>query len=221
MDERAEIKTIKDEDLGRDSLNLNVEEPSKDKHMLVPGVEGIEFIDDTEEMIGVGMGEYAVTSAENSNPTLKTVGVGPCVAVALSAPDSKVAGLMHVPAWETSEELQQFRETGLQTLIATMKRNGLSEQEVNQLVVDIVGGDDGDKLPDVILDTLSLLGVNKIRNNARSSGVSYQVALDAETGKLYNLKNIKPDKSDSAGAAALRSFYSTEITNVKDTRSLG
>lgn len=185
------------------------------------GIPGKDSIFETNDMVSVGMGEYAVTSAKNSNPILTTVGVGPCVTVYLWTPETKVMSLTHVPAWESPDKLDKFRQKGFEGELEVMGRHGVPEADRKKIEVDIIGGDRRDKLPGVIIARLQDLGITDIKIDVRSSETSsYKIAKDARTGTLFNLKDIIPNKTPGGVTAALRSFYSTEITAVKDPRVL-
>lgn len=148
----------------------------------IPNAEGI---DDNDEMISVSMGEYGITSANHTNPILKTVGVGPCVAVALYAPDSRVAGLIHLPAGKIESTGKDLR-----VLIDAIQRNGVKKDELSKVIAYIVGGYGKDELPSIAANTLHDLGIDIIQANVRTSIQGYAMAIDGRTGKVSNLRNI-------------------------------
>jgi len=171
-------------------------------------VPNADSIDDSNEMISVSMGEYGITSASHTNPILKTVGVGPCVAVALYAPDSKVAGLIHLPPGR-----REFRDKDLRVLVNAMQRNGVKKEELNKVVAHIVGGYEKDELPSIATDTLHDLGIDIIQTNVRTSTKGYSIAIDGRTGDVFNLRNIKQNI-----AGAIRSL--TTLTLLDKTARL-
>jgi chemotaxis receptor (MCP) glutamine deamidase CheD len=172
-----------------------------------------DYINDSNEMINVSMGEYGITSANHTNPILKTVGVWPCVAVALYAPDSKVAGLIHLPPGK-----KEFRDKDLRALVDAMQRNGVKKDELNKVCAYIVGGYQEDELPGIATNTLHDLGIDIIKTNIRALNNGYSIAIDARTGNVSNLRNIKQNTAGTIRSLTSLLYETVRLTG--DERSL-
>lgn len=171
---------------GSDKKNLIRDLIIQDSFPKSDDVPNADTIDDSSEMISVSMGEFGITSVNHTNPVLKTVGVGPCVAVALYAPDSKVAGLIHLPPGR-----REFRDKDLRSFLDAMRRNGVKKEELNKIVAYIVGGYEEDELPGIVTNTLHDLGIDTIQINVRTFAKGYSISIDGHTGKVSNLRNIE------------------------------
>lgn len=86
----------------------------------------------------VGVGEFGVAAGRG---TLTTAGLGSCVAVALYAPDARVAALAHVllPSSQmgrASERPAKFADIAVPLLVRELRRHGAT----GPLVAKIAGG---------------------------------------------------------------------------------
>ena len=159
-------------------------------------------IDDNDEMVRATMNTYGVTSANHTYPILKTVGLSFCVGVALYDPDSKVAGLIHIiePDRSRGYSAMVSIKNDIKNMLTTMEKHGVTIEARKKIQAHIIGGLRGDDTPKQVRERLHILGINNILTDERVDDVSLQVsqniAVDARTGEVFNLVNIKPGKID-------------------------
>lgn len=118
----------------------------------------------------VGISEFAVS---NGDETMKSYGLGSCLAVALWDPEAKIGGLAHVmlPDGDTRDDSDRkpgkFADTAIRTMLRQMVEMGAAYTEVQ---AKIAGGSDmfqfdsfqdgvGDRNVDAARDELEKLGV--------------------------------------------------------------
>lgn len=147
-------------------------------------------IEDSDEMIYVKMDTFGVTSAKHKFPMLRTTEVGFCVAVALWDPKSKIAGLVHIGSAMDKglEEPQQ----DILNMLNIMQRNGASNETICRMNAHVIGGYYRDNLGDIIVEKLKKLGIVNILSNERGITSAFNLAIDARTGEVFNLVNLKP-----------------------------
>ncbi|MEW6426714.1 MAG: chemotaxis protein CheD [Thermodesulfobacteriota bacterium] len=95
-------------------------------------------------MIIIGIGEYGVSA--DPRETIKTFGLGSCVAVAVFHRPSSVAGLVHVALWNSRANGQKARElpgyfadTGIAALLRQVGEEA-GRIHARELEVKIAGG---------------------------------------------------------------------------------
>ncbi|HKP96755.1 MAG TPA: chemotaxis protein CheD [Fibrobacteria bacterium] len=92
----------------------------------------------------LGIGDFGATS--DPDEVIKTIGLGSCVAVIVSNPDARIAGMIHValPDSVSSPERREakpgyFADTGLPALFGSLKKVGWSVAR-GRSVVKLAGG---------------------------------------------------------------------------------
>lgn len=122
---------------------------------------------DSPDMVNVQMNTWGVTRASAKHPVIKTIGLGPCVAVVLYDPGTLIAGLLHMTAAQGVNHLQQPRNDIL-NMLSAMQRNGVSIDSRAKIQAHLVGGDSLDDLAKLAQDALSKLGITTILTNIRA-----------------------------------------------------
>ncbi len=152
---------------------------------------------DNPDLIDVRMNTWGVTRADHTNPILKTIGLGPCVAVALYEPDLKIAGLVHMtapamtPRWEAPHQ-------DILNMLTAMQRNGVSCDARKNIKAHLVGGWAHDDLAALAKERLHQLGIDQILTDMRTEGVDHHcIALDSRSGDLFKLIKIMQDGMDT------------------------
>lgn len=150
--------------------------------------------EDSDEMIYVKMDTFGVTSAKHKFPMLRTTEVGFCVAVVLWDPKSKIAGLVHISSAMDKglEEPQQ----DILNMLNTMQRDGVSNDTTHRINAHILGGYYQDNLGEIVVEKLKKLGIVNILSNERAIVSAFNLAIDARTGEVFNLVNLKPLASE-------------------------
>lgn len=147
-------------------------------------------IEDSDEMIYVKMDTFGVTSAKHKFPILRTTEVGFCVAVALWDPKSKIAGLVHISS--AMDKGLEEPQRDILNMLNTMQRNGVSSEETHRINAHVLGGHYLDDLGDIVVEKLKKLGIVNIMSNERAVSFAFNLAIDARTGEVFNLVNLKP-----------------------------
>ena len=150
-------------------------------------------ISDTGEMIEVYQNTWGITQGSRQNPFLKTIGLGPCVAVVLYDPKTQIAGLSHmIASFATDNDRWKRPHNDLLNMVSAMQRNGVTYDNRFLLQAYLVGGG-ADDLPIIVQERLKQLGINDIITNIRSKdNESHSIAFDSRNGHLYELVNIIP-----------------------------
>jgi len=180
---------------------------------------GPKSIQETEEMINVGMNTWGITKSDHKYPILKTKGLGPCVGVALYDPDKKVAGLVHIVEPRYEPKWQEVCQDIVNT-VTPMEKLGANRKT---LEVSIIGGYPNDKLPELVKNVITVsLGIEKIIKDIRTKNLNtgMSIAIDSKTGNLINLiinSQIEdtPDKTSFFKKSALGA------NKTSDKKSLG
>lgn len=115
-------------------------------------------IKDDSSFVDVKMNTFGITKADRENPVLKTIGVGPCVAVTMYDPETKVAGMVHMTAPAFAPKWEGPNQDIVNTLNA-MQRNGTSERSRGNIQAHVIGGWENDELPELVIERLEQLGV--------------------------------------------------------------
>lgn len=167
-------------------------------------------IDDSDEMINVSMNTFGVTSADHTNTILKTIGLGSCVAVVLYDPATKVAGIVHIVEADRSKPgTSEWISVGndIKNMLAVMGKYGVTQQARRNLQAHIIGGLLDNDLPQLARERLKVLGIHTILADERteeegSLRISHDIAIDARTGDVFNIKKIKSGDIDKFHALA-------------------
>jgi chemotaxis protein CheD len=93
-------------------------------------------------LINVGIGGYAIS--DSPTDTIKTYGLGSCVAVVLHDRDKNISALIHIALPDSSINLEKaekntgyFADTGIKLLLAEMNKQNVMRKNVS---IKIVGG---------------------------------------------------------------------------------
>lgn len=163
----------------------------------------------TPDLVQVGISEFAVTSEET---TLKSYGLGSCLAVALFDDEAGVAGLAHVmlpsgdEAGDDAENPGKYADTAIRAMLRQMVERGATYTEVQ---AKIAGGSDmfefesfgdgvGDRNVQAAREELEKLGVPIVAEEVGGSK-GRTVEFDSVTGTL----SIRTADADVDGVTEL------------------
>jgi|SRR3972149_4075086 len=190
----------------------------------LPKKEGLPFREmrDSDDLIDVRMNTYGVTKADHTNPIIKTIGLGPCVAVALYEPNKKIAGLVHMTAPSVGPRWKGPHQDILNTL-TSMQRNGIGfdSGSRDKMQAHIIGGWSHDDLATIARERLKQLGIENVLTDVRTEDViSHCVALDSRSGEIFRLVDILPKGMDRIDEmiAMIKTDQGAQVTS--DSRTL-
>lgn len=195
-----------------------------DKELSIQG-ERLPFreIKDSDEMIDVKMNSYGVTSATRANPVLKTIGIGPCIAVILHEPDSKVTGLLHM-SFPQGRSIVVSAQKDIVNMLVAMQRNGVDVKARGKMLAHIIGGRSDYFLDEVLVtivrERLKQLGISNILTDLRSGIEGHCIAIDARNGEVFKLINILPKKMDISDEIRAMNINSEGVQSTSDDRTL-
>lgn len=155
-------------------------------------------LNDSGNMIFVFMQEFGVTRGDQESPILKTIGAGPCVAVTLYDKESRVGAMVHL----NSATLEGNNlEGAFLGMIASMRSAGYKDEDRSSVEVRIVGGNEeilSEELLEGIQKCLSSLRFsNIVETDPNLGGGDKRIALDTQTGELFDLVRIIPSHPSS------------------------
>lgn len=175
---------------------------------------------DSEDMVNVEMNTWGISSANQENPVVKTIGLGPCVAVVLYEPESKVGGMVHMtapglaPRWKGPHQ-------DILNMLTVMQRNGVEVSARDTMQAHIVGGWEHDDLASLAKGRLEQLGIKSIVSDVRTEGVtSHCIALDTKDGSVYSLTEILPGSMSELDAMRAMIKTNDGAGMTSDTRSM-
>ena len=148
---------------------------------------------DTEDLILVWMQEFGTAKGDHENHILKTIGVGPCIAVTLYDKESRVGTMAHL-------SVGTHLQGAFQGMVASMRSAGYQDEDRGKVEVRILGGWKGysEELLEGIHRRLSFHGFsNIIEVDPNELNGHKCVALDTQTGELFDLANFIPMSLDS------------------------
>lgn len=132
-----------------------------------------------QEAKGIYIRGYGITSASDANPVLGTKGMGPCVAVAIYNPKTKVGALAHFDTNTDVESMEKMlysvRDDADDPLEVHLAGGALGEPNSHRLVEEIVSRLNDE--PNLKVKSADILN---------PSGALKSLALDTRTGGVSN-----------------------------------
>lgn len=156
-------------------------------------------------MIVLGIGDYGATSIPQES--IKTIGLGSCVAIICTNPEAKIAGMIHIALPDSSmspdrriEKPGYFADTGIPALFDSMRQVGW-RNGVDKLTIKLAGGatimdpngtfNIGKRNILAIKKILWSLGLGPLAEDV-GGNISRTVTVSAETGEVLVTSPARP-----------------------------
>ncbi len=172
-----------------------------------------EALKDNPNIIEVVRNTYGLTSADREHSLIKTLHLNPCVSVFLYDQEQKIAGIAHIRENRSKKGVAKDLETFLNAMFAA------GSQEKNNIIIHVIGGWREESLPTYAINNLLNLGFEseQIITNQRSEheipnlytmqgrhiqsfSTPQNVAIDAKTGTIYEVKDRLPSQFAKTGS---------------------